>query len=130
MKFNLISNLDNGVGLQQDCLLLQAELLQLGHEASLVHYLNWENPLPDVDINIHLELINTKLYPLAKSQWFVPNPEWFFQRDLISTFDKVLAKTQDTVRIFSEMVNGKTSYLGWKARDLYKPEIKIGRAHV
>jgi hypothetical protein len=127
MVFNIISNIVNGVGLEQDYRLLRVELERLGHTVAGVQYTHSTGSISGADVNIFLELINPHLFTLAKQQWFIPNPEWFFQREYLHKFDKILAKTKDTQRIFTQLGSDKVSFLGWKSRDLYMPALEKDR---
>ena len=121
--FNLITNM-NGFGLEQDARLLTAELERRGHSAAVLQF---DQPQrAKADANVFLEVVTPPMLTLAPKNYLVPNPEWFFDWDL-SRFDRVFAKTRDAERIFNTRVNGRCSYLGWRSRDLYRPEIKRER---
>jgi glycosyltransferase involved in cell wall biosynthesis len=124
MRFNLISNINNGVGLEQDCKMLQEELVKRSHHVNLVNFTQFGGP--QADVNIFLEVV-ASLYRLAPSNWLVPNPEWFFPHWTLTQFSRVLAKTKDSTSIFASRVNGRCRYIGWRARDLYRPEVKRER---
>jgi glycosyltransferase involved in cell wall biosynthesis len=117
MKFNIITNISNGVGLENDYRMLRAELESLGHHVCGLHFKDETGCRADV--NIFLEIVNSSLFPLARRQWLVPNPEWFFQREHLPAFEKILTKTRDGERIFRAVAPKVTSYIGWKARDMF-----------
>lgn len=120
MRFNLISNLANGVGLQQDYELLRGELEARGHTVHGVQF-NAKPPNPKTaDVNIFLEVVTPEVFAFAPKQWAVPNPEWWFQGWDPYPWDLVLAKTHDCERIFRAKVGSRCQYLGWMARDLYQ----------
>lgn len=123
MRFNLISNLTNGVGLQQDFQLLKQELENRGHQVYGVQFNGSEAGVTRADINIFLEVVNPTFFKYAKYQWAVPNPEWWFKDWDQYRWDKILAKTRDCQRIFGEKFGAKCTYLGWTARDLYDPSV-------
>ena len=79
--FNIISNINNGVGLEWDSKLLKSLLESWGHTAKLVHYRkrNETEEAPRAAANIFLEVVNYDLLArnIAKENWFIPNPEWF-----------------------------------------------------
>ena len=119
---NIISNLNNGVGLQRDYELLREALEGRGHH---VHGIQFNAPrnLQNADVNIFLEVVVPGLFTLADKQWAIPNPEWWFVGWDAYVWDKILAKTRDCQRIFTEKVGDRCFYLGWEARDLYNPII-------
>ena len=127
--FNLCSNTDNGVGLEQDCRLLKGLLESWGHRVNLVHYKRIDAGCPRADINIFVETIASALFPFAKQQWFIPNQEWFCPWDHTNSMpkmDRILCKTRDAVRIFKELyseVSNRVEYIGFESRDLYDPSI-------
>ncbi len=125
MRFNLISNVSNGVGLQADCELLSQELRRRGHEVALLQFDREQRQAADV--NVFLEVVVDSMFRLAPQNWLVPNPEWHYPHWPLGSFRYVLAKTHDAQRIFSEKVNGHCRYIGWRARDLYRPDVKRER---
>jgi len=56
MRFNLISNIDNGFGLQKDFEILKSLLESLGHDVCGVHFQK-PNQAESVDVNIYLETL-------------------------------------------------------------------------
>lgn len=122
MNFNIISNISNGVGLERDYHLLRDELVSLGHAVAGISFRATDSRCR-ADVNIFLEIVAPQMFSLARRQWLVPNPEWFFQRACISAFEKVLVKTKDAEGIFSGLSNAETKYMGWMSRDLYDPNI-------
>ena len=147
MRWNIISNITNAVGLQQDYELLRDLLQSWGHE---VNGIQFDNPVTarPADRNLWLEVVNPKLFPLAREQWIFANPEWFFDswipyadqlhrrwvpdrlrhrwvsHRLRRHFRYVLCKTRDCERIFRAfMPPDKVVFTGFIARDLYEPAI-------
>jgi hypothetical protein len=129
MKFNLISNTNNGVGLQADCHLLRGLLTSWGHQAELVHYKRVDAGSPRADVNIFLETIASAMFPFAKQQWLIPNQEWFAPWDnnaIMQKMDKILCKTHDAVKIFKDLypeLQNRIHHIGFESRDLYDPDI-------
>ncbi|MDP9267269.1 MAG: hypothetical protein M3P27_02955 [Acidobacteriota bacterium] len=121
MRFNVITNLANGVGLERDYILLRGELERLGHQVAGVQFNGAEDASP-ADVNVFLETVEPRFFAAAGRQWAVPNPEWWFQgwNKFLPAFEHVLAKTHDCERIFA--ASGKAKYLGWRSRDLLAPE--------
>lgn len=127
MRFNVISNLTNGVGLQKDYELLKHALEVRGHT---VHGVQFNAKPPQAiaaDVNVFLEVVTPSVFRYAPRQWAVPNPEWWFNGWDRYQWDLVLAKTRDCERIFTEKVGDRCQYLGWLARDLYRPGIERHR---
>lgn len=123
VRFNLISNLTNGVGLQQDYTLLRHQLLIRGHTVQGVQFNGKPLQVLPADVNIFLEVVNPLVFRAAPKQWAVPNPEWWFAAWDQYSWDLVLAKTHDCERIFTEKVGDRCQYVGWTARNLYNPAI-------
>ena len=131
-RFNICSNIDNGVGLQKDAELLKALLESWGHSVNLVHYQkrNQMEEAPRVDANIFLEVVSYDLIArkIARENILIPNPEWFAPWDHktgLRDFDQILCKTQDAVRIFTKLADCKPTvkYIGFESRDLYDESI-------
>ncbi len=153
MRWNIISNITNTVGLQRDYELLRDLLQSWGHE---VNGIQFDNPVTSrpADRNLWLELVNPELFPLAREQWFFPNPEWFYddwipyadglrrrrwvpdllRRRWISYslrrhFHYLLCKTRDCERIFRGLLPAnKVVFTGFMAADLYDPAIPKTRS--
>lgn len=132
MKFNIVSNIDNGVGLQKDSELLKSLLESWGHTASLIHYAK-KNKIEEAqgaDVNIFLEVVSYDLIArkIARENWLIPNPEWFAPWDHragLRQFDQILCKTPDAVRIFKALAENQPSvkYIGFESQDLYDRSI-------
>jgi hypothetical protein len=147
MRWNIISNITNAVGLQQDYELLRHLLETNGHEVHGIHFASTVST-PRADINVWLEVVNPDLFHLANEQWIIPNPEWFYDswipwaerldrrwipgvlnRWWISNvfrrhFRYVLCKTRDCERIFQTVAPfSDVIFTGFMARDLYDPSI-------
>lgn len=133
MRFNLCSNISNGVGLQKDCELLKALLESWGHKVELVHYKRVDASSPTADVNVFLEVIEYALFPKAREQWLIPNPEWYVPCDHTATFhkfDRVLCKTPDAVRIFKALypeLQNRITLLGFESRDMREPDVERER---
>ncbi len=131
MKFNICTNIDNGVGLESDYRLLRGLLESWGHQVNGVHFKRIDAGIPKADVNIFLETIASALFPMAREQWLIPNQEWFAPWDndgIMPRIDKILCKTQDAVRIFSEMYGAaRCQHIGFESQDLYDPTIERKR---
>lgn len=131
MKFNICTNIDNGVGLESDYRLLKGLLEGWGHQVFGVHFKRIDAGIPKADVNIFLETIASALFPMAKQQWLIPNQEWFAPWDndgIMPRIDKILCKTQDAVKIFSGMYGAaRCRHIGFESQDLYDPSVERKR---
>lgn len=133
MRFNISTKLDNGVGLEADYRLLKSLLESWGHQVNGVHHYHNHsvNPPPDADVNIFLELIAPAVIPKAKQNWFIPNPEWYYELDhdpLLPRITKVLCKTWDAYNAFTPKVGQeKCAHVGFESKDLFDPRIERQR---
>ena len=131
--FNIVSNVNNGVGLQKDSELLRDILVEWGHTVNLIHYkkLNQVEEAPRALANIYLEVVNYDLIArhIAKHEIFIPNPEWLAPWDHkngLPDFDLILCKTQDAVRILTKLTaeyQKKVRFIGFESRDLLDESI-------
>lgn len=125
MRFNIITNLANGIGLQRDYEILREELEALGHRVYGIQF-NGKRALaqmPKVHVNLFLEVVVPAYFPAATEQWVIPNPEWWKPEytPFIRKFSKVLCKTRDCLEIFRRFVKPhgvQVQYLGFRSRDL------------
>lgn len=138
MRFNIISNLTNGAGLQRDYLLLKGLLEAKGHVVAGVMY-DAAPPYPTADVNLWLEIMPSPgwgLLPIALDSaprnWLIPNPEWWYG-DLwdqyLPRLERILCKTEDSLRIFRQKLarhnwGDRTQFIGFEALDFYHPEIE------
>jgi hypothetical protein len=128
MNIAIVSNIENGIGLHRDYLLLKEFLEGLGHE---VRGLQYDAPIPfgrpTFDLMISLETIAREFLPLAPVHWWFPNPEWTYEKDLELAgrcFAKMLVKTHEGERIFKGLFPEKTHYVGFLTRDQFDPSIE------
>jgi hypothetical protein len=124
MRFNIVSNLANGAGLQRNYELLKQALQARGHSVHGVQFNAKPLIVPPADVNIFDEVVTPLAFRAAKVQWAMPHPEWWFGMWDQYHWDKVLAKTRDCERIFRAKVGDRCQYLGWVAKDLARPGYK------
>lgn len=125
-KFNIITNLTNGAGLQRDYLMLRGLLEQQGHSV-VGSMFNDSNPtLRQHDVNIFLEVINPVYMRYARLNWIVPNSEWWFPEwdRQLGAVNLVLCKTPDCFDIWRNKMGTRAVYTGWEANDFYRPEVE------
>lgn len=118
----------NGVGLSRDANILKNELSPLGHTVRLVDiYPATPLPLKDIppaDINIFIEHAYETLFPSAKKNYYIPNPEWCqVPPHVIKKLDLILCRTHEVERIFSPIAK-KTYYIGFASIDRSQPKAK------
>lgn len=125
MLIQIITNYDNGAGLQEDSALLCRVLTDLGHVVRRVHIHRWPAEAKAADLNIFLEVLIPEVMPMAPKNYMVPNSEWWGGHwdHHIPGFTKVLCKTADTLRIWNRKAPGKCALIGWAAKDYYRPEV-------
>lgn len=125
MRFNIISNLMNGAGLQQDCEILRSELQARGHTVHGVQF-NQQVGVPHADVNLFVETVVPAVFRAAPKQWVIPNPEWWLEsyQASLPRITKFLCKTHDSLRVFTDLAGDRAEYLGFVSRDLYHPGIE------
>ncbi len=129
MKFNICTNLDNGVGLEKDYWVLRRLLESWGHQVTGVHYKkqNQIEEAPKVDVNIFLEVIQYDVVKKAAKNWLIPNPEWFAKEDHqndLRPITKILCKTRDAAKLFSDLYSTvEVQYMGFESEDLYDESV-------
>jgi glycosyltransferase involved in cell wall biosynthesis len=76
---------------------------------------------PAADINLFLETLFTKLYPLAPVQAFIPNQEWFFMDNVprLAGVELVICKSHHAAEIFSQL-GKRTAYASFTSRDRWR----------
>ena len=118
---NIITNINNGAGLQKDAELFSALLEKMGHKWRLIAY---DRPHDGIsypaDINIFMEVMVAGLLNNAPANWFMPNSEWYdaaMTECALPRINMVLCKTHDCERIWGSKL-GRTHYTGFEAQDL------------
>lgn len=123
-RVHIISNINNGAGLQKDFELLRDLLIEQGHQVEGVHFRGPCNST--ADINIFLEVIVPAHIHRARRNFFIPNPEWYFYPwdDLLPSFDAVLCKTRACFDLFKLRVSAdRLHFTGFFSKDMYEPAI-------
>jgi glycosyltransferase involved in cell wall biosynthesis len=123
-RVQIISNLNNGAGLQKDFELLRDLLVEQGHQVVGVHFRGPCNST--ADLNIFLEVIVPAHMWMARRNFFIPNPEWYFNQwdECLSRFTAVLCKTRACLELFkSKVPESKLHFTGFFSKDLYEPAI-------
>jgi glycosyltransferase involved in cell wall biosynthesis len=126
MRFNIITNIKNGVGLEREYRFLRTLLESYGHQVDGVMFNAGYAPPHKADVNLFLEVLTTEMMRSAKQNWIMPNSEWWFKSWSYSlgSISKVLCKTPDCYRIWCRKVGkAKCVYTGFESLDLYHPKI-------
>ncbi|KAF3363126.1 putative glycosyltransferase [Chlamydiales bacterium STE3] len=123
LTINIFSSL-NGKGLEADQKILASTLRELGHNVVCKKLSDTSNnPIP-ADINIFLEMVLTHWTPYAKYNWFIPNPEWFYQDvAVLDHIDLILCRTREIEKIFMTL-NRMVYYMGFTSEDCFQPKIQ------
>jgi hypothetical protein len=124
LKFNVVSNINNGYGLEDDYQIVKALLESYGHSVVPVQYDRAQDIQP-ADINIFLETI-IPVFGYAKENWYIPNPEWFdpkVEDEYLPRFKYVLCKTKDSLKLFHPRSRSAV-LLGFDNQDYHMPGIK------
>jgi len=136
VKFNLCTNIDNGVGLEADYRLLKGMLESWGHQVNGVHFKRIDGGIPRADVNLFLETLASALFDKASQNWLIPNQEWWAPWDhqnSMQRVDRILCKTQDAVRIFKGLYpqfQNRVQYIGFESKDLYDPNVERKRTFI
>ena len=119
---NVITNIQNGAGLQRDAELLSALLENLRHKVRLIAY---DKPHTGIsypaDINLFLEVMVPSFLPQAQNNWLMPNSEWWNRAGecALPFISKVLCKTYDCLHIWERKMPGKCVYTGFESTDFF-----------
>lgn len=133
MRFNICTNIDNGVGLEADYKLLKGMLESWGHQVNGVHFKKIDGGTPRADVNLFLETVAGALFDRAPRNWLIPNQEWWAPWDHeneMHRIDKILCKTHDAVRIFKQLYpafQNRVQYIGFESKDRYDASIERKR---
>lgn len=122
LKVNLFCEA-NGKGLEKDRIILKEALEDLNVQVNVFDpYQNMD--IEDADINIFVQNLNGFYFSRATFNWFIPNPEWYYDPiELLNSIDLILCRTHEVQRIFSELKH-PTYYLSFTSEDHYQPEIQ------
>lgn len=126
LTFNVITNLCNGYGLEDDFEIIKFLLQSYGHRVIPVQY---DRPrmetIQPVDVNIFLETI-IPVMGYAKENWYFPNPEWFttsVDDENLHRMQYVLCKTMDGYNLFKDRCRS-AHYVGFENGDYMSSWVK------
>ncbi|WDS35893.1 glycosyltransferase [Pseudoxanthomonas sp.] len=134
---------DNGVGLRRDMEIvaralrgaqIHSEALSFGGTRVLNNLMQAGTRLKAVaggriDTQIFLERIYRGVLPAAHRNVLIPNPEWMLDKwlPLLPQFERVLCKTRNAERVFSEL-GCNTRYIGFTSEDRFDASVPRERA--
>lgn len=124
-RFNIITNLTNGVGLQREYEILREILLSAGHAVVGVDFQRPDD-CRSADVNLFLETVVPSVFAAAPENWVMPNPEWWseeYQRSMLS-ITRVLCKTRHAYDLFRDLAGDRARYVGFASRDLYQADVE------
>ena len=124
MRVNIIGN-TNSLGLAQDIHILHGMVFNtLGKGTVIRHVPHFHPQCEEAEINFFVESINPALFPFAKKNVWIPNPEWTQQswKPYGKMVDEIWVKTRDAEKLFADW--GTVRYIGWTSVDKTVPEIK------
>jgi Glycosyl transferases group 1 len=124
-RFNIITNLTNGVGLQREFEILRDVLVSAGHAVTGVDFQRTDG-CPAADVNLFLETVVPTVFGTAPQNWVMPNPEWWsdeYQHSL-PHISRVLCKTRHAYDLFRDRAGDRACYVGFMSRDLYQPDVE------
>ena len=125
--FSIVTNIDNGAGLQKDYELMRRMLEARGHRVHGEKHNANAPTLYSVDVVMFLEVIDTRWLGRGTEHWLIPNSEWWYDRvwgRFLPCINRVLCKTRDCEAIWRGKVGeGRCQYIGWEAPDLYQPQV-------
>ena len=126
LRINIFSQ-KNGKGLERDAKVLCEALDGLKHSCRVYDFYVRGKLVRPADINIFFQLPMPNLFPKAKQNWLIPNPEWYTQDvSLLPRVDLIVCRTYESQRIFNKL-NCPTYYLGFTSLDRYNASIVKNR---
>jgi glycosyltransferase involved in cell wall biosynthesis len=120
MKVNIIWNSRRNTGISQDIGILRGILSAVFEKNIEVFSINHVMPeCNDADYNIFVEVINPSLFSYARTNIWIPNPEWTYTawKPYLDMVDEIWCKTQEAVDIFLPLTNTTVRYIGWTSID-------------
>ncbi|WP_437278081.1 glycosyltransferase [Sorangium sp. So ce375] len=127
MRIHIVTNIDNGKGLERDYRLLSSLLESWGHRVTGVHFQSPESA-GGADLVIFLEVYEPRLAEGAPRRWLIPNAEWWRPeaRSALDDFELVLCKTRDALSHFAPLTP-RARQLGFFSEDRWDPAVPRAR---
>ncbi|WP_437975282.1 glycosyltransferase [Sorangium sp. So ce295] len=127
MRIHIVTNIDNGKGLERDYRLLGSLLESWGHRVTGVHFQRSEG-VGGADLVIFLEVYEPRLAEGAPRRWLIPNAEWWRPeaRSALDDFELVLCKTRDALSRFAPLTP-RARHVGFFSEDRWDPAVPRAR---
>lgn len=126
MRIHIVTNIDNGKGLERDYRLLGSLLESWGHRVTGVHFQHAAGvgSVGGADLVIFLEVYEPRLAEGAPRRWLIPNAEWWRPeaRSALDDFELVLCKTRDALSHFAPLTP-RARRLGFFSEDRWDPAV-------
>lgn len=123
MRINIIGSFKPNTGLHQDMEILRGIITGiLGTDDIKMRRIPHMFPQCDeAEVNIFVEDINPSLFPYARKNIWIPNPDWTRRAWIpyIEMVDEIWAKTHECKEIFEKLTDGRKTvhYIGWSSID-------------
>jgi len=120
MKVNIIGNFTKNTGLMQDSGILRGILTAvLGENVQMFRVPYVLPQCNEADINFFLEVINPSLFAYARTNIWIPNPEWTYKAWIpyAEMVDEIWVKTREAEEIFKKITTKPVKYIGWTSID-------------
>ncbi|WP_437589191.1 glycosyltransferase [Sorangium sp. So ce1000] len=126
MRIHIVTNIDNGKGLERDYRLLSSLLESWGHRVTGVHFqrVDGAGGAGGADLVIFLEVYEPRLAEGAPRRWLIPNAEWWRPeaRPALDDFELVLCKTRDALARFAPLTP-RARQIGFFSEDRWDPAV-------
>lgn len=126
MRINIIGNHKKDTGIHQDVHILHAMLVHVyGKESEIRHIPHFFPQCPEAEMNFFIESMNPALFPYARKNIWIPNPEWTYKtwEPYAKMVDEIWVKTHEAKKLF-ESWGVEATYIGWTSIDKIQPEKK------
>jgi hypothetical protein len=120
MKVNIVGNFTKNTGLMQDAGILRGMLTAVfGENIQIFKVPHMFPQCHEADINFFLEVINPSLFAYARTNIWIPNPEWTYKTWIpyAEMVDEIWVKTREAEDIFKAMTTKPVKYIGWSSID-------------
>lgn len=122
MRYLIITNIRENKGLLKDSNIVSTLLLEAGHNVCVVDFRDEYFP-KNMDVAIHLEVVDPKYFMAARQHWWIPNPDWCKPDCLehLNRFTYILCKTRYAERVFRGLYPKPNAvvYTGFASEDRY-----------
>ena len=120
MKINIVGSFTKNTGLMQDAGVLRGILTAVfGDNIKIFRVPHVHPQCNEADINFFLEVINPSLFAYARTNIWIPNPEWTYKSWIpyAEMVDEIWVKTREAEEIFKRITTKPVKYIGWSSID-------------